>query len=226
VTDHFQTIYSQQADRYDRLVRAEDTEGNVPRALAAVAPGEGLVVVDVGTGTGRMARLLAPRAELIVGLDLHGPMLRQQHDPVGPLVQADHQALPVRSAIADLTVAGWAIGHVREWEAERWQLAAGQAIAEMARVTRAGGVIAVLETLGTGSTTPAPPSTGLAEYYAWLENVRGFERQEISTDYAFASVDEAVATLGFFFGPALAERIRANGWSRVPEWTGVWHRTR
>jgi hypothetical protein len=37
-------------------------------------------------------------------------------------------------------------------------------------------------------------------------------------------VDAAVARTEFFFGPELAEKIRANGWARLPEWTGVWHR--
>jgi hypothetical protein len=35
-------------------------------------------------------------------------------------------------------------------------------------------------------------------------------------------VDEAVERTEFFFGPELAATIRANGWARLPEWTGVW----
>jgi hypothetical protein len=59
-------------------------------------------------------------------------------------------------------------------------------------------------------------------YYAWLEEEHGFARQTISTDYAFSSVAEAVAYTEFFFGAELAGRIRAHGWARLPEWTGVW----
>ena len=80
----------------------------------------------------------------------------------------------------------------------------------------------ILETLGTGSLTPAPPTPQLAEYYAWLENEWGFQRREIRTDYEFANVEEAIGRMEFFFGAALADKIRANGWVRVPEWTGVW----
>jgi hypothetical protein len=31
-----------------------------------------------------------------------------------------------------------------------------------------------------------------------------------------------VAQTEFFFGADLAAAIQANGWSRLPEWTGVW----
>jgi hypothetical protein len=93
---------------------------------------------------------------------------------------------------------------------------------EMHRLAAPGGALIIMETLGTGSLTPAPPTEALGHYYAWLENDWGFSRQEIRTDYQFASVEEAVAKTKFFFGPELAQRIRQNGWSRLPEWTGVW----
>jgi len=89
-------------------------------------------------------------------------------------------------------------------------------------VVAPGGALIILETLSTGSLTPAPPSPGLAEYYDWLEQAWGFSRETIATDYRFASVDEAIARTEFFFGADLAAKIRAQGWARLPEWTGVW----
>jgi hypothetical protein len=83
-------------------------------------------------------------------------------------------------------------------------------------------MLVIIETLTTGSLTPAPPTGALAEYYGWLEREWGFWRQIIRTDYVFGSVEEAVARTEFFFGVELASAIRANGWARLPEWTGVW----
>ena len=60
----------------------------------------------------------------------------------------------------------------------------------------------------------------------WLETEQGFRRQAIRTDYGFASPEEAVGTLEFFFGDELVGKIRTNGWKRVPECTGVWTRQR
>jgi hypothetical protein len=80
----------------------------------------------------------------------------------------------------------------------------------------------VIETLGTGCEVPQPPNAQLAEYYAWLESDWGMKREEIRTDYAFATVADAVQNVGFFFGPEKAAWVRERGSARVPECTGVW----
>ncbi len=140
------------------------------------------------------------------------------------LAQGDNRALPVPTGWAEVVTAGWAIGHLRAWYSEEWQLQIGRILREMHRVVAPGGALIIIETLTTGSLTPAPPTPGLAEYYAWLEDTWGFRREVIRTDYQFESVGAAAAQAEFFFGPELAEKIRAHGWARLPEWTGVWHR--
>jgi|SRR5688572_5869569 len=42
----------------------------------------------------------------------------------------------------------------------------------------------------------------------------------------FESLDAAIESIEFFFGPELAARVRARGSTRVPEWTGLWWRRR
>jgi ubiquinone/menaquinone biosynthesis C-methylase UbiE len=111
---------------------------------------------------------------------------------------------------------------MRSWFADDWQTQIAGVLNEMHRVVMPGGALFILETLSTGSPTPAPPHAALAEYYDWLEQSWGFRRDTIPTDYHFASVEEAVARTEFFFGPDLAAKIRAQGWARLPEWTGVW----
>ena len=99
-------------------------------------------------------------------------------------------------------------------------------MSEMLRVLKPGGALIIIETLTTGSTIPASPTKGLARYYDWLETHWGFTRQEISTDYQFADIDEAAELAAFFFGEDLADKVRANHWVRLPEWTGVWGKTK
>jgi hypothetical protein len=92
----------------------------------------------------------------------------------------------------------------------------------MLRVQKPKGKVIIIETLTTGSTMPAPPTQGLAEYYARLENQWGFSRQQIQTDYQFSNLEEAIKLSEFFFGAELANKVRRNNWVRLPEWTGVW----
>jgi ubiquinone/menaquinone biosynthesis C-methylase UbiE len=226
--DHFKQIYTRQAAAYHRMIAFEDVDANLLRALEQVIPLAGKRILDLGTGTGRIPLLLSQQSPTLIGLDLHADMLRehkQQRYQVGgqwDLVQGDIRTLPFPRGWAEIITAGWAIGHSRSWYADEWQVQIGQMLQEMHRVVAPGGALIILETLTTGSLNPAPPSQGLAEYYAWLEKKWGFSRQEVSTDFQFANVDDAVAKTKFFFGEELSTAIKQHGWSRLPEWTGVW----
>jgi ubiquinone/menaquinone biosynthesis C-methylase UbiE len=226
--DHFRHIYTSRAGDYHRLITPEDHEGNLLPALQRVTSLAGKRILDLGSGTGRLPLLLSQQAAQVIGLDLHGAMLqenqRQRNRVRGTwnLVQGDMRALSLPANSADVVTAGWSIGHLRGWYPEDWQLQIGRVLREMHRVVVGGGALIIIETLTTGSLSPAPPSQHLAEYYTWLEREWGFARQVIRTDYRFASVEEAVSQTEFFFGADLAAAIRRQGWAQLPEWTGVW----
>jgi ubiquinone/menaquinone biosynthesis C-methylase UbiE len=227
--DHFHGIYAQRAAAYHRLIAAEDAQGSLRTVFATLGDLRGRWL-DVGSGTGRIPLLLRDASVRVVGLDLHDAMLREQaaqRDLAGgtwPLVRGDIRLLPFRTASFDVVTAGWALGHARGWHPEDWRDQIGTMLGEMHRVAVPGAAIVVLETLSTGATEPAPPSADLGEYYTWLESTWGFTRHTLQTDYVFRDIDAAVEATEFFFGPELTARIRANGWSRVPEWTGMWSR--
>jgi ubiquinone/menaquinone biosynthesis C-methylase UbiE len=226
--DHFQEIYAHQAQDYHTMISTEDCDGALRAALLEGLPVENARILDLGTGTGRLPLIFTGHTPQIVGVDLYHDMLRQNSlershaHGVWDLAQADIRALPFPTASADVVTAGWSIGHLRSWYAAEWQNQIGRILYEMFRVARPGGWLVILETLSTGSLTPVAPTPELAEYYAWLESRWGFTRRSIQTDYAFANVDEAVEKTEFFFGPELSASIRKNGWSRLPEWTGMW----
>jgi ubiquinone/menaquinone biosynthesis C-methylase UbiE len=228
--DPFKYIYQNQAAAYQNMIRVEDADGNLLPAIQKSIRVKGRVVLDLGAGTGRLASLLAPVARSVISLELEHAMLAENqgqqvtNQRSSPLVQADMHSLPFRGQSCDLTSAGWAIGHFCGWYPADWKIHVQQVISEMARVTKPGGYLLILETMGTGTNLPAPPNASLAEYYRQLVDNWGFEKQIIATDYQFSSAVEAATALEFFFGRELAERIRRNNWARVPEWTGVWSR--
>jgi ubiquinone/menaquinone biosynthesis C-methylase UbiE len=226
--DHFEQIYASKAREYHRMIAVEDVDGNLLPALESVASLDGKRILDLGSGTGRLPLLLGTLPVQVVALDLNFPMLVEQAAQrktagcSGPLVSADMRWLPFAGKGWDVVIAGWAIGHLRSWFAEDWQNQMRRIFAEMHRVAASGGALIVLETMTTGSTQPAPPTEGLAEYYHWMESEWGFARQVIQTDYQFADLQQAVDYTEFFFGAELAQMIRQNNWVRLPEWTGVW----
>jgi ubiquinone/menaquinone biosynthesis C-methylase UbiE len=228
VPDHFRTIYASKAALYDAMVSREDHEGNIFKSLSAILPESNIDIVELGAGTGRLTRLLLPMAKSIHACDASQHMLEVARSALEVLGDnwtlhiADNRRLPVTDGTADLAIAGWSLGHSCGWYPETWREEIDQAIAEMRRVLRPGGVMVILETLGTGQDQPAPPTPALAQYYQHLETIHGFSSTWIRTDYRFASVEEADRLTRFFFGDALADRIQEEQLIIVPECTGIW----
>ncbi len=229
MVDHFQDIYANKAALYDAMVAREDYQGRLLPAIQNIVSLTNANVIEFGAGTGRLTRLLAPEVANIVACDFSHHMVVTGRPTLPPtanwsLAVADNDAMPFASQSADLTIAGWSFGHATGWTPDNWQQVIGADIAEMQRLTRPGGTLIILETLGTGSEEPAAPNEALAEYYQWLENDHGFTREWLRTDYDFGSVEEADRLTRFFFGDDFAERVRAEQWQIVPECTGLWWR--
>jgi len=226
MADRYADIYAHHAEEYERLIAREDYTGNLLAALQEITPLEGLDVIDMGAGTGRLARLLAPFARSVWAFDTAAGMLavaRAQLKAGGArhahVAVADHRALPVQSHSADLVVSGWSICYTVVW-ARDWRTELGRALAEMQRVARSGGVLVILETQGTGYETPTPPET-MKPYFAHLE-ANGFTPTRIRTDYRFASVEEARALTTFFFQHDMSDRLTSREPAILPECTGIW----
>ena len=223
----YQAIYQNQAAQYELMVSREDYQGRLLPALNGVRPLNGLDVVELGAGTGRLTRQIAPLVRSLVALDVSEPMLDVLREklPQIKVTAADNRALPLSNEIADVVIAGWSIAHSVGWYPETWREETSKALAEMFRLLRSGGTAIVLETLGTGNETPAPPNEGLAQFYTTLEDEYGFTRTALRTDYQFESPAEGQALLRFFFGDELADRIVAEQLTILPECTGIWSRT-
>ena len=227
--DEAKYIYSQQAEQYERLICREDYLQNISRALMRIASFDGLDVVELGAGTGRLTRLLAPATNSIHAFDISVPMLNVASDRLREagclgwdLTIADHRSLPLKEEVADVVISGWSICYLVTWSSKAWRSEVDRALAEIKRVLRPNGQIILLETLGTGYETPCPPGH-LAGYYDFLEAL-GFASTWIRTDYQFASLAEAEALIHFFFGEGLARKVVEEHWTTVPECTGIWWR--
>ncbi len=223
----FQKIYRSHADEYEYLIAHEDYEGNVLKALLDIRPFDNLTVVEMGAGTGRLTRLLAPFVKQIIACDIAPAMLavaRQQLQPWPNWETAvcDNRALAIKNNMADVVIAGWSFGHFTGWHPNSWRQEIGQALAEMQRVMRPNGTLIILETMGTNQSTPNPPAPGLADYYSWLEQDHGFQSRTIRTDYKYPTVADAVESARFFFGDEMAKAVAQQNSPIIPECTGIW----
>ena len=223
----YKEIYSQHAGQYDLLVSCEDYQGNIPQALERIRPLDGLDVVELGAGTGRLTCTLAPVVASIQAfdasqhmLDVAAARLEKSGRQNWRMQVADHRDLPAADQCADLAISGWSVCYIVVEHEETWRDELDKVLAEMKRVLRPGGAIILLESLGTGYNKPRPPKS-LGEYYKFLEK-EGFASNWIRTDYRFESLQEAQALTRFFFGEDKVDKIINDKVAVLPEYTSVW----
>jgi len=136
--------FARHADEWDILRAMLAPAEQVEQALVAALGGASLGrLLDIGTGTGRIAQLLVGQASHVTALDKSPEMLRLararlQHLPSGTLdlVQADFGALPFAAGQFDTVIFHQVLHYAQE---------PAYALAEAARVCRAGGRIAIVD---------------------------------------------------------------------------------
>ncbi|HEX6238384.1 MAG TPA: ubiquinone/menaquinone biosynthesis methyltransferase, partial [Acidimicrobiales bacterium] len=126
------------APRYDlvnRVMTFGMDQGWRRRTVRSLALAPGSVVVDLACGTGDLCRALRAAGLRAVGVDLSHGMLAAARASA-PLVQGDALRLPLADRVADGITCGFALRNVESLP---------RLLAEVARVVRAGGRIALLE---------------------------------------------------------------------------------
>ncbi len=136
--------FARHAAEWDTLRSLHSADGPVEAALGSLLGSAPIGrLLDVGTGTGRMAELLEPLATSVAAFDNSPEMLRLararlQHLAPGrvELVQGDFAALPFADAVFDTVLFHQVLHYAQAPES---------VLAEAARVTRAHGRIAIVD---------------------------------------------------------------------------------
>jgi len=228
----WQDLYSNRADQYDGLVRTEDYQGHLLSALRELTPIQNSTIVELGAGTGRITVQLLPYVRHIYAFDLTPAMLyladrkrKQSGSPNWSLAIADSRAVSLSAKSADIAIEGWSFVQIMTWHMESWQQEVGQAIEEMLRIVRPGGIVILVETLGTGETKPNPPARFRAAY-EYFESKWQFSSRWIRTDYCFTTIEQAHQVVSPVFGEAMVERTyKSEAGIILPECTGIWWRS-
>ncbi len=136
--------FARHAEDWDELRQLHSPDRIVEdRLLAALGDAPLGQVLDIGTGSGRMAELFAPKADHIIALDKSLDMLRVaraklQNLPADcvELVQGDFLSLPFQAQRFDTVLLHQVLHFAQDPAA---------ALAEAARVSRVGGRVAIVD---------------------------------------------------------------------------------
>jgi demethylmenaquinone methyltransferase/2-methoxy-6-polyprenyl-1,4-benzoquinol methylase len=216
-SERVRRMFGEIAPCYDRMNHLLSL--NVDRywrwwTVSKLAPQPGEPILDVCTGTGDLAlafhRATGGKSE-IVAADFCREMLeigrrKQQRARIGPelsFVEADAQNLPLEDNRFAIVSVAFGLRNVADTD---------RGLAEMARVCRPGGQVAVLEF----STPRWQPFRGL--YLFYFKNILPRIGQWLARNSSSA-YDYLPATVAEFAdGEALAERMRGVGLLNVKFW--------
>jgi len=222
-----QQIYQSFANRYHALVTREDHQNHLLPAIRAISPLAGKDVIELGAGTGRVTCLIAPHVHSLVATDQSLHMLsfcQTWLTSLGisniALSLGSHRALPFQNQIADTVISGWSFCYAAINAGTSWKNSLEQALSEAERVLRPGGILILIESLGTGYETPNRPDV-LVDYLNYLDS-HGFQSTWIRTDYCFKDTSEAKDLTTFFFGENPLPMWESEKGVIVPECTGLW----
>jgi demethylmenaquinone methyltransferase/2-methoxy-6-polyprenyl-1,4-benzoquinol methylase len=140
---YLQRIFNQTAGDYDRIERMMALGSGSwyrHRALQAAGLRPGMSVLDIGTGTGLVAReavRIVGDPALVIGVDPSAGMIDHARVPVGVrLLSGSAEAIPAQEATADFLSMGYALRHISDL---------ALAFREFHRVLKPGGRLCLLE---------------------------------------------------------------------------------
>ncbi|KNH07338.1 methyltransferase domain containing protein [Perkinsela sp. CCAP 1560/4] len=227
-------IYKRFPDRYDAFMSAHDYGEKVKSVILPMLK-QSNIVIDAGCGTGRISRLVAPLVQRVYAFDQSPAMVtylascRLPNTVCATCALGDESIANFHpSAGANpspvVIIAAWSLCCVKQshWAEQAWKPVVSRIIDNWICRFQPERII-VLENLGTG----VKEQTRKGDI---LQHVPGFsDPLHIRTDYAYATEEEALRELTFFYGGKTAAHfVNTCSWRNgegqvvIPEVTGVY----
>ncbi len=142
--EHAQAFFASNAAEWDRLRALHVDEAEVERRLLDILPAEPCdLLVDMGTGTGRMLEVLAGRYRRAIGIDTNQHMLAYARTRTEG---AQFRSVQIRQGdICNLALGGESVGAVVMHQVLHFLAEPERAIAEAARILKPGGLLLVAD---------------------------------------------------------------------------------
>jgi SAM-dependent methyltransferase len=223
-------IYKAHSIEYDELVNHEDYKNNIKKTLNSLFSFKQKTICEYGCGTGRLTKLYIEMANKAYCYDREQHMLdrfkqnliNNMHKiSVGTL---DNLSKPIILEGIDIIIEGWSFGHAIVENKDKIEETISTIVNNCETVLANSGDIIFIETLGSNSTKPRPPSVTLSTFYEILEHKYNFKKEIIETDYKFKNVEEAKRIFTFFFGNEIAKGIEESNSPIIKEYTGIWYK--
>lgn len=176
MSDGTREYFDEVASRWDEMRQRFFGEGVRRASIAAARVGPGMVVVDVGIGTGFLAEAALDAGARVIGIDISDAMLDQARSKFAnrpfEARRADGDRLPLEKGEADAVLANMVLHHAEDPAA---------AIREWAQALKPGGTLVI-----TDADTHTHEWLRTEQHDRWL----GFARGDIASWFLDAGLEE------------------------------------
>ncbi len=221
-------IYLKYSIEYDELVNHEDYQSNLKKWLHTNIDFMDKLVIEFGTGTGRITKQYIEKVKKAICFDGSIHMLdkcrlnlKDYNHKIEYQVR-DNLNIEGINEKADIIIEGWSFGHTVIDVSADIEKTISKLIRNCSQLLKKDGKIIIIETLGTNTENAAPPLEILKQFYSILEKEHMFKKDIITTDYLFCNPQEAFRICDFFFGSSVSQQIKEKELSHIPEYTGIW----
>jgi ubiquinone/menaquinone biosynthesis C-methylase UbiE len=99
----------------DYNLHAPEVSAQIGDSIAQIT-GRGALVLELGVGTGRIARPIIDAGCRVIGLDIPAEMMRKAHEKgIEQLVHASMLALPLQDSSVDAVMIVHVLHHIADW---------------------------------------------------------------------------------------------------------------
>lgn len=137
VLSHFKA----RAATYDQSSRWCTDSALLEKIRGVLSPGKDALILDTACGTGLVGQTFKGRVKGVIGVDITEEMYRQGRRHMDYFVHGSAEQLPFRSGVFDISLERQGIQFMD----------AGRAVPEMARVTRRGGTVCLVQLCAYGA---------------------------------------------------------------------------
>jgi ubiquinone/menaquinone biosynthesis C-methylase UbiE len=205
--------YYEKAGIYDLFSQAEDYPGKVFRVLKQVVKGK--VVLDVGCGTGKYLKLLAPCCKKIIGVDVSADQLAIARREIGKLtnvelIHAPADKIKLKSGTTEVVIGAWFLGSIVGIRRKK------KILHKLESILNDTGTIYLIEN-DVGSEFErirqgvSNPLRKALEHNQWLLDKMGFKVfKRIKTYFKFKNVNTARSVIWSIWGRRAADKVHCH----------------
>ena len=200
--------YRKEVNYYEEFSKSEDYPKKIEKFLLQKIKGK--IVLDLGCGSGKFLKSLAPSSKKYYGLDVSKPQLKIAKEKAKRMsnvkfFNSSAENIPLPDKSIDVVIATWVISAVNGFKRR------GKILKEISRVLKENGRAYLVENDSKGEFEKIRGHIKRTEYdNHWLIKKRFRRIKNIKTYFKFPSFQTAVRIFDQIWGKRVSNQVKSN----------------